>query len=44
MEEEYLEYATIYIFYYNMILNMKESKTYNDDKLLDMKATVENYV
>lgn len=38
MDEIYLEYATAYVFYYNLILNMKESKSYNDERVLSMKA------
>ena len=43
MDEIYLEYATAYVFYYNLILNMKESKGFTDDKLLSIKAQVESY-
>lgn len=43
LEDVYLEYACAYIFYYNLILNMKEQKTLSDDKLESLKNQVEQY-
>ena len=43
LEDVYLEYACAYIFYYNLILNMKEKKEYSDNKLESLKVQAENY-
>ncbi len=43
LEDIYLEYACAYIFYYNMILNMKEKKEFSNEKLENLKASVESY-
>lgn len=43
LEDVYLEYACAYIFYYNLILNMKDQNTLSDDKLESIKNQVEQY-
>lgn len=43
LDDIYLEYACAYIFYYNMILNMKEKNLLTEDKIENIKAQVEHY-
>ena len=43
LEDVYLEYATCYIFYYNMILNLKDSGKLNSDTLENIKAQIETF-
>jgi hypothetical protein len=43
MEDTYLEYGCAYIFYYNMILNLKEKNELKPNTLESIKVTIENY-
>ena len=38
LDEIYLEYACAYVFYYHMILNMKEADQLTENKLESIKA------
>jgi hypothetical protein len=43
MEDTYLEYGCAYIFYYNMILNLKEKNELKPNTMETIKVTIENY-
>ena len=43
LEDIYLEYACAYIFYYNMILNLKSAGQLNDGKMESIKTQIEQY-
>ena len=43
MEDSYLEYGCAYIFYYNMMLNLKEKGEFKENNLETFKVTIEHY-
>lgn len=43
MDDEYLEYACAYVFYYNMILNLKDKNELNEEVLENVKVMMERY-
>ena len=43
VEDVYMEYATSYVFYYNMILNLKEQGSLSPDNLENIKNQMQSF-
>jgi hypothetical protein len=43
MDDIFLEYSCAYIFYYNMILNLKEKNELQDNTIESIRSMVERY-
>ena len=43
LDDIYLEYACGYVFYYNTLLNLKDSKQLTPNEIENIKASLENY-